>query len=206
MTNPGPRPALRKAPDADLHPAEADKSRQAVVIDLAERSIGLPDAPRTSSNRAHPSLAPSRPGRSTSAPRPAEHDADDVPVSDDQAGDDRAGDDKAGRSGKADKNRKARKKKARAHTKADKKTRRAAKNAAKRLNGKGTKKPKGMQPKKAKTDKAADLAGETILDPRIALKSSVSRKARRDMRAGAKARGTSLDATVDSVVTDLRNR
>ncbi|MGB2968705.1 MAG: hypothetical protein WBB77_02095, partial [Candidatus Nanopelagicales bacterium] len=61
-------------------------------------------------------------------------------------------------------------------------------------------------PKKAKTDKAADLAGETILDPRIALKSSVSRKARRDMRAGAKARGTSLDATVDSVVTDLRNR
>ncbi|MGV1037614.1 MAG: hypothetical protein ACOYD0_11405 [Candidatus Nanopelagicales bacterium] len=203
MSNPGPRPALRKAPDADLHPAEADKSRQAVVIDLAERSIGLPDAPRVSNDKPSPSVAPTRPRRSISTPR------QDVPVADEvrAVGDAPVANDKASKGSAASKERKLSKKQVKAQKKADKKAREAAKDAAKR--SKGTNKSKDKKGKKAnelKRNPTADLAGETISDPRIALKSSISRKTRQDMRAEAKARGTSLDGTVDSVVTDLRNR
>lgn len=202
MSNPGPRPALRKAPDADLHPAEADKSRQAVVIDLAERSIELNDSPRPSRNNAFPSLAPTRPHRSTAAPSngvpvPGEVQVvDEVPETGQRKSEER----------QTSKGRKSSKKKLKSQKKAEKKARKDATESAKRPKSKDTKNKKAKKLKKSKQLSAADLTGKPISDPRIALKSTVPRKTRQGMRAGAKARGTSLDDTVDSVVTDLRNR
>lgn len=44
MTNPAPRPALRKAPDADLHPAHAESSTP-VANDIRDLEIELTPAP-----------------------------------------------------------------------------------------------------------------------------------------------------------------
>lgn len=44
MTNPAPRPALRKAPDADLHPAHAESSTP-VANDIRDLEVELAPAP-----------------------------------------------------------------------------------------------------------------------------------------------------------------
>lgn len=185
MSNPAPRPALRKAPDADLHPAEADKSRQAVVIDLAERSIELPDTPRASPTRHSPSMAPTRPRRSAHVGDKGTLVPDQTHTVDEPS------------EAKSKKNIKAQRK-------SDKKARTVAAGATKVPEGKNKRKVK--KAKKGKGKKTPKQPKQVISDPRIALKSNISRKARQDLRAGAKARGTSLDSAVDSVVTDLRNR
>ncbi|MDP3973113.1 MAG: hypothetical protein Q8P61_09435 [Candidatus Nanopelagicales bacterium] len=140
MTNPSPRPALRKAPDAHIHPALALGA--VTLIDLRE-----PDSAAIQVELAVP-------------PAPIETNSPhDAPA-------DRAKEDRK------------------------KRTAKGAKNSKKQKNKKAVKAGKKAK-KKGKKRQLAD---------RIDVRREIPPTVRRQLRTGAKARGTSVDEVVTSVL------
>lgn len=176
MTNPAPRPALRKAPDADVHPAQghaqatatlkravdetaAQAHRNTTQIDLrSHRSAGVSDGPVVTSNLTV------NPG----------------------------GSDTEGLEAVAKKSKKSNKGSSK------------AKGSSKKKSSKKNDKKKKKSGKKKKKGKGAQPGART--DMRISVATQVPTSVRRALRTGAKARGTSVEDRVDSLVTSLRHQ
>lgn len=166
MTNPAPRPALRKAPDADIHPAQGQprsaanlkrvtdvtKTQNTTQIDLRNHpTVDLTATPVVASK---PTADPS--GLDTERSQPVGKKS------------------KKGSSKSKGSNKKKSLKK-------------------KKKKGKGKKKKGKREQHGARTSK------------RIELTTEVPVSVRRALRSGAKARGTSVEDRVDSVVTAWRS-
>lgn len=168
MTNPAPRPALRKAPDADIHPAQG---QAASVITLK----GAVDVPIEQSNTTQIDLR----NRETA-------DLRQVPVVTSTPVVNNDDHDTEGLETVAKKSKKgSSKSKGSSKKKNDKK---------KKKSGKGKKKKGKRKQLGARTNKRIDLTVE------------VPPSVRRALRSGAKARGTSVEDRVDSVVNELRQK
>ncbi len=157
MTNPSPRPALRKAPDAHIHPALALGA--VTIVDLRD--------PGTASSRVETDVEVV--GGTVAAPESVTGKS----VGKKPSGK-KSSDGKSKSSGKI-KGKKIGKKAAR------------RKQAEKKTDGK----PTGKAEKKRRKRELAD---------RIDVRREVSPEVRRRLRSGAKARGTSVDEVVTSVL------
>ncbi len=146
MTNPAPRPALRKAPDANVHPASSDAVTRPTLKSAVDETAVVVHRNATQIDLRNP--------RSTD-------------VSDDLIA--------VGKKAKTPKRGSNR-----------------AKKSSKKKDGKG----------KKKKGKGAQLGPRTNM--RISLATEVPVPLRRALRTGAKARGTSVEDRVDSLVTSLR--
>ncbi len=146
MTNPAPRPALRKAPDANVHPASSDAVTRPTLKSAVDETAVVVHRNATQIDLRNP--------RST-----------DVSEGLIAVG-----------------------KKAKKSNEGSNK----AKKSSKKKDGKG----------KKKKGKGAQLGART--DMRISLATEVPVPLRRALRTGAKARGTSVEDRVDSLVTSLR--
>ena len=168
MTNPAPRPALRKAPDADIHPAQG----QAASVITLKRAV---DVPVEQSNTTQIDLR----NRETA-------DLRQVPVVTSTPVVNNDDHDTEGLETVAKKSKKgSSKSKGSSKKKNDKK---------KKKSGKGKKKKGKRKQLGARTNKRIDLTVE------------VPPSVRRALRSGAKARGTSVEDRVDSVVNELRQK
>ena len=168
MTNPAPRPALRKAPDADIHPAQG----QAASVITLKRAV---DVPIEQSNTTQIDLR----NRETA-------DLRQVPVVTSTPVVNNDDHDTEGLETVAKKTKKgSSKSKGSSKKKNDKK---------KKKSGKGKKKKGKRKQLGARTNKRIDLTVE------------VPPSVRRALRSGAKARGTSVEDRVDSVVNELRQK
>lgn len=168
MTNPAPRPALRKAPDADIHPARG----QAASVITLKRAV---DVPIEQSNTTQIDLR----NRETA-------DLRQVPVVTSTPVVNNDDHDTEGLETVAKKSKKgSSKSKGSSKKKNDKK---------KKKSGKGKKKKGKRKQLGARTNKRIDLTVE------------VPPSVRRALRSGAKARGTSVEDRVDSVVNELRQK
>ncbi|MEI2730325.1 MAG: hypothetical protein V9E85_14600 [Candidatus Nanopelagicales bacterium] len=168
MTNPAPRPALRKAPDADIHPAQG----QAASVITLKRAV---DVPIEQSNTTQIDLR----NRETA-------DLRQVPVVTSTPVVNNDDHDTEGLETVAKKSKKgSSKSKGSSKKKNDKK---------KKKSGKGKKKKGKRKQLGARTNKRIDLTVE------------VPPSVRRALRSGAKARGTSVEDRVDSVVNELRQK
>ncbi len=172
MTNPAPRPALRKAPDADIHPAQG-QARSTVNLKRAE------DIGRSPTNTTQIDLRKRATVDLTAAPEVTSNPTANPGGSDTEGFQTVAK--KSKKSGKGSGKSKGSGKKSK---KSDKK---------KKKSGKGKKKKgKGEQP-------------DARASRRVELKSEVPGSVRRALRSGAKARGTSVEDRVDSVVSKWRS-
>ena len=168
MTNPAPRPALRKAPDADIHPAQG----QAASVITLKRAV---DVPIEQSNTTQIDLR----NRETA-------DLRQVPVVTSTPVVNNDDHDTEGLETVAKKSKKgSSKSKGSSKKKNDKK---------KKKSGKGKKKKGKRKQLGAPTNKRIDLTVE------------VPPSVRRALRSGAKARGTSVEDRVDSVVNEPRQK
>ena len=168
MTNPAPRPALRKAPDADIHPAQG----QAASVITLKRAV---DVPIEQSNTTQIDLR----NRDIADLRQAPVVTSTPVVNNDDL-------DTEGLETVAKKSKKgSSKSKGSSKKKNDKK---------KKKSGKGKKKKGKRKQLGARTNKRIDLTVE------------VPPSVRRALRSGAKARGTSVEDRVDSVVNELRQK
>ncbi len=168
MTNPAPRPALRKAPDADIHPAQG----QAASVITLKRAVDVPI------EQAHTTQIDLR-NRETA-------DLRQVPVVTSTPVVNNDDHDTEGLETVAKKSKKgSSKSKGSSKKKNDKK---------KKKSGKGKKKKGKRKQLGAPTNKRIDLTVE------------VPPSVRRALRSGAKARGTSVEDRVDSVVNELRQK
>lgn len=173
MTNPAPRPALRKAPDADVHPAQGQGAatvnlRRASDVHIAESATTQIDLRnrQTVDVTASP-VVTSTPTVNTDGP------------------------DTEGLEAVAKKSKKSNKGSSKAKGSSKKKS--SKKNdKKKKKSGKGKKKKgKGEQPG-ARTSRRIDISVD------------VPPSVRRALRTGMKARGTSVEDRVDSVVSSWR--
>ncbi len=173
MTNPAPRPALRKAPDADVHPASpsAPRHRQ---IDV--RTAPPPPAPLAVDRREIDLRSRQTSVTDSETPAAAALASDHVVGHGDT---DAEGGTQVAKKSNKKSNKKSSSKKKDASKKKDKKKK---KGKGKKKKGKGKK------------------SGARAVD-RIDLRTSVPASVRRTLRTGAKARGTSVEGTVDSVLT-----
>lgn len=192
MTNPAPRPALRKAPDADVHPASPSRSATAHPTDrprLVTASTATSSSPAIDLRNRQTS-SPERKS-STSGKQTSRDQNDEVTGSPDTSSEahDRTVD--TGQSshetgqaetGKKSKKKGSHKKKGSFKEKLKKKDKKKGKEKSQ-----GKKKGKGKQ-SSAKVD-------------RVDLRATVPASVRRTLRSSAKARGTSVEDTVDSVLT-----
>ena len=168
MTNPAPRPALRKAPDADIHPAQG----QAASVITLKRAV---DVPIEQSNTTQIDLRNSETADLRQVPV-----VTSTPVVNNDDHDTEGLETVAKKSKKGSSKSKGSSKK-----KNDKK---------KKKSGKGKKKKGKRKQLGARTNKRIDLTVE------------VPPSVRRALRSGAKARGTSVEDRVDSVVNELRQK
>ncbi len=171
MTNPAPRPALRKAPDANVHPASSDAVTRPTLKSAVDETAVVVHRNATQIDLRNP--------RSTDV-------SDGLIVTSDLAvnpdGSDTDGPETMGKKSKKS-NKGSNKTKSSSKKKDDKK---------KKKDGKG----------KEKKGKGAQLGARTNM--RISLATEVPVPLRRALRTGTKARGTSVEDRVDSLVTSLR--
>jgi len=177
MTNPSPRPALRKAPDADVHPAAPEAAFVPATIDLRENlgpSIGIVEPDHVTIER--PELFSSNDEFGTTS-----HKVKDKSTA------------SAHKAGAKLKSKKADKADAKRTKQADaKRTKQKAKKAKNKSGKKSDRTAKDS--KKRKSDKK----------DRIDLRAGVPLSVRRELRHAAKARGTSAEAAVESVLSGLK--
>lgn len=174
MTNPAPRPALRKAPDADIHPAQGQVQTTTTLKRAADETTVAAEGNNTQIDL--------RSGRSTGVL--------DVPVVTSHLTVNPGGSDTEGLEAVAKKSKKSNKGSSKAKGSSKKKS--SKKNdKKKKKSGKKKKKGKGAQP-------------GARADMRISVATQVPTSVRRALRTGAKARGTSVEGRVDSLVTSLR--
>ena len=154
MTNPAPRPALRKAPDADLHPARAN---QPTAVDLRSRVAANYESP------VRPPLTGAQSARVGTPPDAARPRAESSSMAASQA--------------------------------------EGQKSASKKSKKDDKKKKKGpkSKKKKGKGARSSSRSGQ-----RIDLRVAVPQPVRRALRTQLKARGTSVDETVSSVIAGLK--
>ena len=174
MTNPAPRPALRKAPDADIHPAQG----QAASVITLKRAV---DVPIEQSNTTQIDLR----NRETA-------DLRQVPVVTSTPVVNNDDHDTEGLEAVAKKSKKSNKGSSKAKSSSKKSSKKNDKK--KKKSGKGKKKKGKRKQLGARTNKRIDLTVE------------VPPSVRRALRSGAKARGTSVEDRVDSVVNELRQK
>ncbi|MFA7265728.1 MAG: hypothetical protein WC054_05400 [Candidatus Nanopelagicales bacterium] len=174
MTNPAPRPALRKAPDADVHPA-----------------AGQPQA-TTTLKRATGQTSASNDRKTTQIDlrNRASAEVTDHPVVTSILTVNPGGSDTEGPEAVAKKSKKSNKGSSK------------AKSSSKKSSKKSDKKKKKSGKSKKKKGKGAQPGART--DMRISVATQVPTSVRRALRTSAKARGTSVEDRVDSVVTSLR--
>jgi hypothetical protein len=178
MTNPAPRPALRKAPDADVHPASQQTPQE---IDLRNRQASVPE------REALPAVEPASLGKHdqvvvlpATSPKVDEQPAETVK-----------------KSHKKSPSKKNSSKKTSFKKNVDaKKVKKQDKKQEKRKDK--IKKEKDKEKKKSKGKKSSATSH------RIDLRTKVPTSVRRTLRSSAKARGTSVEDNVDSVLTGWR--
>ena len=179
MTNPAPRPALRKAPDADIHPAQG-QARSTINLQQAnDSSTDLSSTTHVADTqidlRNRPTVAVIESGVVASKPTANP-----------------GGSDTEGLQTVAKKSKKSNK--GSGKSKGSNKKKSSKKNdKKKKKSGKGKKKKGKREQPGARTSKRIDITAGVPLSVRRAL------------RSGAKARGTSVEDRVDSVVTAWRN-
>jgi|GEM_PF-1395784 len=183
MTNPAPRPALRKAPDADVHPASQQTPQE---IDLRNRQISVTE-PAPSPNPQAPLVKHEQ--VVTLPDTSPEADADGEFVG----------------SRKKSNTKKSAKQKKNDKKQSKKQEREKGKQSKKSKPSKGkSKKSNKIKSNKIK-GKAKEEGKKSIATPnRIDLRAKVPASVRRTLRSSTKARGTSVEDNVDSVLTGWR--
>lgn len=228
MTNPGPRPALRKAPDANVHPALAfgpDETIDLRTTRLTHR-VEPPAHPPVESSQADPisDTAAAEPAAKTR--RVSDSEETPSPATSGPAGESTGAHGQAERSGKSNgkskRNGKATSRKAKSRDNEPEQKEKAGKKTAgsrgtskqkdkPQVSAKATSKPAGSTPRKAPKAKSSrpksaraksDRPGKKGAKDggRVAVRLAVPADVRHQLRSAAKARGTSVDDVVSSVL------